>query len=205
MVPYIQNHNILPKGPYLPCVSMAGRVLLAGYHVICTKFTKLQYLYVCIFSINFLHPLIQFVIPLFCMPRFRMMCPSPCRGADHSAYVGIFSVYISTFLCLNQSSIPLFYWSVVWSFLLFVRLYKSPYRFPSLSRYGLLTIHEIAYLDISCLLYLSPFLDALRPRQNGRLLADDIFKCNEICECRLIFHWSLFLSVKLTIFQHWFR
>ena len=23
---------ILPKGPYLPCVSMAGRALLAGYH-----------------------------------------------------------------------------------------------------------------------------------------------------------------------------
>ena len=28
--------GILPNGPYLPCVSMAGRVLLAGYH---------QYLY----------------------------------------------------------------------------------------------------------------------------------------------------------------
>ena len=27
---YIEG--ILPKGPYLPCVSMAGRALLAGYH-----------------------------------------------------------------------------------------------------------------------------------------------------------------------------
>ena len=27
---YIEG--ILPKGPYLPCVSMAGRVILAGYH-----------------------------------------------------------------------------------------------------------------------------------------------------------------------------
>ena len=26
------NEGILPKGPYLPCVSMAGRALLAGYH-----------------------------------------------------------------------------------------------------------------------------------------------------------------------------
>ena len=26
--------GILPKGPYLPCVSMAGRALLAGYHQI---------------------------------------------------------------------------------------------------------------------------------------------------------------------------
>ena len=28
---FIQFECILPKGPYLPCVSMAGRVLLAGY------------------------------------------------------------------------------------------------------------------------------------------------------------------------------
>ena len=26
------SEGILPKGPYLPCVSMAGRALLAGYH-----------------------------------------------------------------------------------------------------------------------------------------------------------------------------
>ena len=46
-IPYMQNANsmwqqilmcegningILPKGPYLPCVSIAGRALLAGYH-----------------------------------------------------------------------------------------------------------------------------------------------------------------------------
>ena len=30
VVTYIEG--ILPKGPYLPCVSMAGRALLAGYH-----------------------------------------------------------------------------------------------------------------------------------------------------------------------------
>ena len=29
IIPYIKS--ILPKGPYLPCVSMAGRALLAGY------------------------------------------------------------------------------------------------------------------------------------------------------------------------------
>ena len=34
--PYIEG--ILPKGPYLPCVSMAGRALLAGYH---------RYKYIC--------------------------------------------------------------------------------------------------------------------------------------------------------------
>ena len=27
------NEGIPPKGPYLPCVSMAGRALLAGYHL----------------------------------------------------------------------------------------------------------------------------------------------------------------------------
>ena len=30
VTPYLEG--ILPKGPYLPCVSMAGRALLAGYH-----------------------------------------------------------------------------------------------------------------------------------------------------------------------------
>ena len=29
---YQHIEGILPKGPYLPCVSMAGRALLAGYH-----------------------------------------------------------------------------------------------------------------------------------------------------------------------------
>ena len=29
---YEHIEGILPKGPYLPCVSMAGRALLAGYH-----------------------------------------------------------------------------------------------------------------------------------------------------------------------------
>ena len=33
MTPLTSNfQGILPKGPYLPCVSMAGRALLAGYH-----------------------------------------------------------------------------------------------------------------------------------------------------------------------------
>ena len=31
--------GILPKGPYLPWVSMAGRALLAGYHRICSCLT----------------------------------------------------------------------------------------------------------------------------------------------------------------------
>ena len=30
--PSTHCEGILPKGPYLPCVSMAGRALLAGYH-----------------------------------------------------------------------------------------------------------------------------------------------------------------------------
>ena len=31
-VQHLYIEGILPKGPYLPCVSMAGRALLAGYH-----------------------------------------------------------------------------------------------------------------------------------------------------------------------------
>ena len=41
---YIEG--ILPKGPYLPCVSMAGRALLAGYH----RYVTMQF-EVCIFVI----------------------------------------------------------------------------------------------------------------------------------------------------------
>ena len=50
--------------------------------------------------------------------------------------------------------------------------------------------------------------DSLRPRQNGRHIADDIFKCISFFENVWIpikFHWSLFPRVQLTIFQHWFR
>ena len=49
----------------------------------------------------------------------------------------------------------------------------------------------------------------LRPRQNGRHFADDIFKRiflnKKLYKLRLRFHWNLFLRVQLTIFQHWFR
>ena len=31
-MPHWYIKGILPKGPYLPCISMAGRALLAGYH-----------------------------------------------------------------------------------------------------------------------------------------------------------------------------
>ena len=45
--------------------------------------------------------------------------------------------------------------------------------------------------------------NTLRPRKNGRHLADDIsnaFSWMEIYEFRLKFHWSLFLRDQLTIF-----
>ena len=52
-------------------------------------------------------------------------------------------------------------------------------------------------------------LITLGPRQNDRLVTEDIFKTifiiENIYEFRLRFYWSLFLKVKLTVFQHWFR
>ena len=45
-------------------------------------------------------------------------------------------------------------------------------------------------------------------KQNGRHFSDDIyqpFSWMKMLEVLLKFHWSLFLRVKLTIFQHWFR
>ena len=50
--------------------------------------------------------------------------------------------------------------------------------------------------------------NTLMPKQNGRHFADailDSFSWMKMCEFRLKFHWSLFLRVRLTIFQHWFR
>ena len=52
------------------------------------------------------------------------------------------------------------------------------------------------------------WLNTLRPRQNGRHFADDIFKCiflNENVWIPIKIHWRLFVRVQLTIFQHWFR
>ena len=49
------------------------------------------------------------------------------------------------------------------------------------------------------------WVNTLRPRQDGRYFADNVLKCiflSKMCEFRLRFHWSLFLRVQLTIFQH---
>ena len=49
--------------------------------------------------------------------------------------------------------------------------------------------------------------NTLRPKQNGRHVADDIFQrifLVEMFAFRLNFHWSFFLWVQLTICQHWF-
>ena len=57
--------------------------------------------------------------------------------------------------------------------------------------------HERCFSD-------SHYLYTLRPRQNGHLFADDIFKC-------IFFNENVWISIKislriqLTIFQHWFR
>ena len=50
-------------------------------------------------------------------------------------------------------------------------------------------------------------VSTLRPRQNGRHFADDTFKhifVMKMLQFRLKFHWSLFIRIQLTIFQHWF-
>ena len=49
-------------------------------------------------------------------------------------------------------------------------------------------------------------INSLRPRRNGRYNADDsAFFRKKMFEFRLKFHWSLFLRVQISIFQHWFR
>ena len=46
--------------------------------------------------------------------------------------------------------------------------------------------------------------NTLRPRQDGCQFPF-VFSWMKIYEFRLRFHWTLFLRVQLTIFQHWFR
>ena len=51
-------------------------------------------------------------------------------------------------------------------------------------------------------------IKTLRPRQNGRHFADDVFKCislNEYIWISIKFHWRLFPMIQLTKCQHWFR
>ena len=51
-------------------------------------------------------------------------------------------------------------------------------------------------------------VNPLRPRQNGhhsQTTFSNAFSWMKIYEFLLTFHWSLFLKVKLTISQHWFR
>ena len=68
-----------------------------------------------------------------------------------------------------------------------------------------------------CMLYSSPInswvvahictMNSLRPRRNGRHFPENIFIFLErkMYEFRLQFHWSLFLRVQFTIFQHRFK
>ena len=54
MVRSLSNvEGILPKGPYLPCVSMAGRALLAGYHRYKQCTMRAQCRCCCVFKIWF--------------------------------------------------------------------------------------------------------------------------------------------------------
>ena len=72
--------------------------------------------------------------------------------------------------------------------------YCTCYCYRSISTHVMFSFHRFV-------------VNTLRSRQNDRLFADDTFKrifLNEILEFRLKFHWSLFLRVLWTIFQHWF-
>ena len=51
-------------------------------------------------------------------------------------------------------------------------------------------------------------LKQLRPGQDSNHFPDNVLKCNFLNENAWIFlwfHWSLFLRIQLTIFQHWLR
>ena len=71
------------------------------------------------------------------------------------------------------------------------------------------TIHLQEYQGLSKKnTLLAKIFNTLKPRQNGRYFADDIFKCifwNEDIRIANDISLNVFLGVKLTIFQHWFQ
>ena len=59
-----------------------------------------------------------------------------------------------------------------------------------------------------CVISYHGIFNISRSRQDGPNFPDDIFQCiflNEMYEFWLGFHWNVFLTVQLTVFQHWFR
>ena len=90
--PFSQFDGILPKGPYLPCVSMAGRALLAGYHriIFCAIYRA-----VCFQLIDFSFQDCENVItPYFLLNQIGStnLIITHCLGSGHEAIVEI-SVY----------------------------------------------------------------------------------------------------------------
>ena len=72
-------------------------------------------------------------------------------------------------------------------------------------------IHSIKCIKKCHLLFVDHFVHAWthwgRDNRNAiwQTTFSDAFSWMKMFEYRLKFHWSLFLMVKLTIFQHWFR
>ena len=70
-----------------------------------------------------------------------------------------------------------------------------------------LKFHEIIHVDIFyCVMsipcYKSHSMEPINTTKNDRHFA---FSWMKMLEFLSIFHWSLFLRIQLTIFQHWFR
>ena len=88
-----------------------------------------------------------------------------------------------------------------------------PHYWPFVRGINLDSLHKWPILwnfNIFSVISLNKLSNTLRPRQNGRHFAEDIFKCIFLNENVWIvlnwrYHWSLFLRFKSTIFQHWFR
>ena len=89
--PYIKG--ILPKRPYLPCVSMAGRALLAGYHRYSSPLRSR-------YNMSFVNPQSDlssdFVITvLFAIPFFYWKVPTLFEALpQHCIHVVVFTTMI---------------------------------------------------------------------------------------------------------------
>ena len=109
VIGYIKD--ILPKGPYLPCVSMAGRALLAGYHRYADIWMKkLWYIKIWFIKINtgkcFPHhrPIGRGILS----PLVIVWFPSQRVRSDESIWYGVSFV---SWNCILDSALPLLHYT----------------------------------------------------------------------------------------------
>ena len=124
------------------------------------------------------------------------------------------SISISHKICTLFSCVLFCYSYIISSLWMYIKIslritslaLGQSYDCPSASEEILIAMGEMDWITQNTVCNTVP-LTTLRPWQNGCLFKDNIFTCIFLNEnvLRFKFYWSLFLTLKLTIFQQWFK